>query len=271
MIDKNYRDNTIVNDDCLVYLKDQVEDDIFDLVIADPPYYTMNNPNITFKKRKDMVRDSKFDLFPSLKDYLGFTQQWIELVSQKAKKDASIYIFCAIQYVSYFIAYLKKFDWEYKGIITWIKTNPAPKVRKKGYVSATEHILFMTRGNFVFNFTKEEKMNNYITTSICMRPERLLDKTNLNKKGKPTTLHPTEKPEDIITPLVLNSSNPDQLILDPFAGTGKTNYVAKKWGRYSLGIELNPKYAIAGQERLSKITPMQYKSSNLGFMIKPKT
>ena len=244
--------NQILLGDCLKILN-TIPDHFFDLVVTDPPFYVMNKPNIKFKHRTDIIQTAKFDGFASYDEFINFTQTWVSLVQQKMKPDASMYIFFGAQYISDLYRYCLSLGFKYKGIIVWHKTNPAPKIRKTGYLSSTEQILFVTQGKPTFNFLGQNAMHNFIQTPICMRPERIKD-LSITKRNKHPTLHPTQKPEAVIKKLVQVSSDPGSRILDPFTGTGTTNKVCLDLNRLCVGIESNPKYVSAAVDRLNMHT-----------------
>jgi site-specific DNA-methyltransferase (adenine-specific)/modification methylase len=126
--------------------------------------------------------------------------------------------------------------------IIWHKTNPPPKIRKTGFLSSCEAILWSVKGfdedkiPYVFNFKTQKEMHNFIETPICMGNER--------------TKHPTQKPEKVIKHLLEIFSNPKDIILDSFAGSGTTTKVAFDLGRSSISIENNEQYFQIMKERL---------------------
>jgi site-specific DNA-methyltransferase (adenine-specific)/modification methylase len=234
---------------------EQVPDGSFDLVVTDPPFFVMNKKNLKFKNRTDIIQSAAFDTdFQTYEEFLAFTKKWMTLTVQKMKENASIYVFFGAQYISDLLRIGLDLELTYKGILVWHKTNPAPKIRKSGYLSSTELILFLTRGKPTFNFLGQKKMHNFFETSIVMSPERLKDTTIL-RKGRHPTLHPTQKPLKVIKHLITVSSNISDSVLDPFAGTGTTNAACKELDRFCLGIECNAKYVDAAQERVDQVTP----------------
>jgi len=228
---------------------DHVPDASIDLVVTDPPFFIMNKKNLKFKNRADIVQSASFDQFHSYEEFLSFTRKWMTLTVQKMKENSSIYVFFGGQYISDLMRIGLDLGLSYKGILVWHKTNPAPKIRKSGYLSSTELMLFLTKGKPTFNFLGQKKMHNFIETSIVMSPERLKDSTVL-KKGRHPTLHPTQKSLKVIKHLITVSSNIYDIVLDPFTGTGTTNVACKELHRYCLGIESNAKYVNAAQERM---------------------
>lgn len=252
--------NKLILGNCLEILP-QFPDKLFDLVITDPPFNVMNKEDIKFKNRADIKQEADFDQFYSYEDYIKFTKKWIDLIETKMKVDSSLYVFFAVQYITDLMDICLERGMKYKGVLIWHKSNPAPKIRKSGYLSSTEAILFMVKGKPTFNFLGQNKMHNLIETPICMGHERLKDKSRKNKKGKFTTLHPTQKPEALYEHLITVSSNINDLVCDPFAGTGTANVVCQNLERYCIGIEKNEKYINNAKERLKNAKPKKQKSS----------
>ncbi|MBD3255471.1 MAG: hypothetical protein GF383_10280 [Candidatus Lokiarchaeota archaeon] len=255
-----YKGNEILKGNCLDVLP-QLPDQVFDLVITDPPFNVLNKDDLKFEHRTDIKQEVDFDQFESHEDYLQFTGEWVKLVVNKMKEDSSLYVFFAVQYITDLMNICLDHGLKYKGVLIWHKTNPAPKIRKSGYVSSTESVLFMVKGTPTFHFLGQNKMHNLIETPICMGNERLKDKTKKNKTGNFATLHPTQKPEELYEHFVTVSSNPQDLICDPFAGTGTANVACRKLNRYCVGIELNEKYANYARERLKLTKFLGQKSS----------
>lgn len=243
--------NEIFNGSCLEVLQ-EVSDEFIDLVITDPPFNVMNKADLKFKHRTDIKQDAAFDQFDSYDHYLAFTREWVSSVVQKMKSDASLYVFFAAQYMTDLMNICLDQGLKYKGILIWHKTNPAPKIRKSGYLSSTESILFMVKGKPTFNFLGQNKMHNFIETPICMGNERMKHDSKLNKTGNPATLHPTQKPLELYEHLITVSSNVNDLVCDPFAGTGTANVACRRLNRYCIGIEVNEEYANHAKRRLSR-------------------
>jgi DNA modification methylase len=203
----------------------------------------MNKKNIKFKKREDIKRDVEFDHFNSYNEYIIFIDKCMNLISSKMKPNSSAYIFFASQYGGNLINVCKKYELRLKDEIRWHKINPAPKIRKTGYISSIENIYYFIKGKPTFNFLNQNDMHNFIETSICMGNERIKGNNGKN-------LHPTQKPEKVLEKLILISSNPGDLILDCFAGTGTTGVVAKYLKRNYILIEKLKKYYDCIENRL---------------------
>lgn len=216
-----------------------------DAIIVDPPYNTANKNTKVLKGRKARSSDfGKWDYFTD-NDYLNFTENWLELASPSLKENGNLLIFSKLEYVSDIRRIYEKLGFKHHGTIIWHKTNPAPQIRKNGFLSSCEAILWATNGfdnrkiSYTFNFSKQNEMHNFIQTPICMGNER--------------TAHPTQKPKKIITHLIKVFTNENDLILDCFAGSGTLAEAADESKRNSINIENDANYFKIMKERLKKI------------------
>ncbi len=249
---ENFEKNMIIHGDCIQILS-ELPDHIIDLVITDPPFNVMNKEDLKFTHRADIKQGVDFDQFSSYEAYLEFTEKWIKILVDKMKQNSSMYVFFAVQYITDLMNICLNHGLKYKGVLIWHKTNPAPKIRKSGYVSSTESILFMIKGKPIFNFLGQNKMHNLIETPICMGNERLKDTTKKTKNGKNPTLHPTQKPLELYKHLISVSSKENDLVCDPFAGTGTANIACRFLNRFCIGIELNQSYVLHAEKRLREV------------------
>jgi len=216
-----------------------------DAVIVDPPYNTANKNTKVLKGRKARSSDfGKWDYFTN-DEYLNFTTEWIGLVKSILKENGNLLIFSKLEYISDIKRIYEKLGFKHHGTMIWHKTNPAPQIRKNGFLSSCEAILWATNGfdnkkiSYTFNFSKQNEMHNFIQTPICMGHER--------------TAHPTQKPKKVLSHLVKIFTNEKDIILDCFAGSGTLAEVADEFKRDSINIENDPDYFKIMKERLKKI------------------
>ena len=223
-------------------LMDKLDADSIDVVLVDPPYNTANKNTKELKGRKALSKDfGEWDYFGD-SEYLDFTKKWISKVVRVLKKSGNFLIFCKLEYVSDIRRIYESFGLHHHATIIWHKTNPAPQIRKTGFLSSCESILWAVKGfdekkvPYTFNFKSQKEMHNFIETPICMGAER--------------TVHPTQKPEKLIIHLLEIFSNPGDVVLDCFAGSGTTSIAAKKLGRNSISMENNKEYFEIMKKRL---------------------
>jgi modification methylase len=143
--------------------------------------------------------------------------------------------------------------------VVWRKSNPMPNFRGRRFTNAHETLIWATRdqgARYTFNYEALKAGNEDIqvrsdwTLPLCTGEERL-------KNGSGKKLHPTQKPEALLARVILSSSRPDDLVLDPFNGTGTTGAVARHLGRRYIGIERDPAYAKAAERRIASVKPLE--------------
>ncbi|GAB6283278.1 MAG: hypothetical protein STSR0008_20380 [Ignavibacterium sp.] len=145
-------------------------------------------------------------------------------------------------------------------LITWYKTNAMPNITKRTFTHSTEYVCWFVKGNnWNFNYERIKDFNPHKTKDG--KPKQLRDFVDFiempivqgkerikGQNGRAT--HPTQKPERLIELIILASSNEDDLILDPFFGTGTTGVVASRLKRNWIGIEINEKYFKIAYKRI---------------------
>jgi modification methylase len=136
--------------------------------------------------------------------------------------------------------------------LIWRKVNPMPNFRGRRFTNAHETLIWASKSSsskYTFNYEAMKSLNGDLQMRsdwlipICTGEERLK-----NTDGK--KVHPTQKPENLISRVIMSSSNIGDTILDPFFGTGTTGAVSKKLGRNYIGIEQNAKYALEAEKRI---------------------
>ncbi|HHX81336.1 MAG TPA: site-specific DNA-methyltransferase [Acholeplasmataceae bacterium] len=250
--------NNIYLEDVFDFLK-KVDNESIDLAIIDPPY----NQKI-----------DDWDTFKSEKKYFDFTYKWLDLTIDKLKPNGSLYIFNNTYNSAFILTYLVSKGLLFKNWIVWYKKDGFSPSRRK-FVNNQEVILFFTKGEkYTFNYNdvrvpylSTSRINAAKKTGILKNGKRWFPNENgrlcpdvweipsvrLTEKvnGKTIkTLHPTPKPESMIERMIKASSNPGDLVLDLFSGSGTTAYVAKQLDRNFIGCENNLDYFEYIQERL---------------------
>ena len=216
--------------DCLELMKG-IPDSAVDLVITDPPYVIETTGAGIYKQQdKRYIRE-----LDSMKN--GFSEQILDEICRIMRR-INVYFFCSqkqiIPLLDYFVL-KRKCNWN---ILCWHKSNPVPACANK-YLSDTEYILFFRdRGVKIYGEFKT-KFTYYVTP--------------LNKKDKKQYQHPTVKPIGIIENLIINSSNPGDLVLDPFMGSGTTGVACVNTGRDFIGMELDKHYFEIAKRRICSL------------------
>lgn len=217
--------------DCINELKN-IPDKSIDLVVMDPPYGL--NTNSCRPQGGGCFGNKNRDYLNQLSElYSGYDFSTVldELV--RVMKKINIYIWCNKEQVPIYLNYFSDYHFD---ILTWHKSNPVPTCDNK-YLSDTEYLLFFRETGVKIYGDYETKKKYYITP--------------INKEDKALYNHPTVKPQFIIENLIINSSKEDELVLDPFMGSGTTGAACKKLNRNFIGIEIDKNYYNTAVNRIN--------------------
>lgn len=224
----------IFNDDSLEFIENLIcEGFVFDHIITDPPYKISKSNNLdTLRNRRGINFgdwDNKFDL-------LAWIPKYIKLL----KKNGSIIIFCSYLNISNIAEILSENNMIVKDIIVWQKSNPMPRNTKRRYVQDMEFAIWAVRKNSKWTFNKPNDQP-YL---------RSLFKFPI-VSGKEKTIHPTQKSLKLMKEIISIHTNKNDIILDPFMGSGTTGVACVNLERNFVGIEKNKKYYKIAKERLN--------------------
>jgi modification methylase len=231
-----------------------------DLVFADPPYNLQLQGDL---KRPDDSRvdavDDDWDKFSSFAAYDEFTRAWLLACRRLMKPSATLWVIGSYHNIFRVGAILQDCGFWILNDVVWRKSNPMPNFRGRRFTNAHETLIWASREaggkGYTFNYEALKAGNDDLqvrsdwTIALCTGEERL-------KNGDGKKLHPTQKPEALLARVILASSRPDDLVLDPFCGTGTTAAVAKRLGRRFVGIERDAFYARAAEQRLAAVEPL---------------
>ena len=245
--------------DCVAELSHLPAESV-DLVFADPPYNLQLQGDL---KRPDDSRvdavDDDWDKFSSFSAYDDFTRAWLIASRRVMKPNATLWVIGSYHNIFRVGAILQDLGFWILNDVIWRKQNPMPNFRGRRFTNAHETLIWASRDaearRYTFNYEALKAGNEDIqvrsdwTLALCTGEERLKGK---DKKK----LHPTQKPEALLARVILSSSRPDDLVLDPFSGTGTTGAVAKRLGRRFVGIERDAAYAAAANARIAAIEPL---------------
>src|SRR3989454_1266074 len=231
-----------------------------DLVFADPPYNLQLRNEL---RRPDDSRvaavDDDWDKFASFESYDAFTRAWLVACRRLMKRSATLWVIGSYHNIYRVGAILQDLGFWILNDVIWRKTNPMPNFRGRRFTNAHETLIWASRDAaakaYTFNYEALKAGNEDIqvrsdwTLALCTGEERL-------KGESGRKLHPTQKPEALLARVILSSSRPDDLVLDPFCGTGTTGAVAKRLGRRFIGVEREGAYAKAARSRIAKVAPL---------------
>jgi len=243
--------DTVWIGDCIEVMS-EFPDGCVDLIFADPPYnLTLRQPLYRPEGGEYKGVKNDWDKFDSLADYSTFTWNWLWHARRVLKDDGAIWITGTYHNIFVIGNTLMTMDWFILNDVIWIKSNPTPNFAGVRFCAATETLIWATKKqgvkytfNYhymkVFNDGKQMRSDWYIP--VCRGKERL------KVDGK--TAHPTQKPEALLELVILSTSNPGDIILDPFFGTGTTGAVADRLGREWVGIDSNEAYVDMALDRI---------------------
>src|SRR5271163_2784618 len=231
-----------------------------DLVFADPPY------NLQLKgelKRPDESHvdavNNDWDKFSSFATYDDFTRAWLMACRRVMKPSATLWVIGSYHNIFLVGTVLQDLGFWILNDIVWRKSNPMPNFRGRRFTNAHETLIWAARDaakrDYTFNYEALKAGNDGVQMRsdwfipLCTGEERLK-----GRDGK--KLHPTQKPEALLARVVLAASRPDDLVLDPFCGTGTTGAVAHRLRRRFIGIEREAAYAAAAEKRIGATEPM---------------
>ncbi len=249
--------NRIITGDCIAAMAALPAGSV-DLVFADPPYNLqlrgeLHRPD---NSRVDAV-DAAWDRFASFADYDRFTKGWLAEARRVLKPDGAIWVIGSYHNIFRVGAAMQDEGFWLLNDVVWRKSNPMPNFRGKRLTNAHETLIWAARSEksrYTFNYEALKSLNEGVqmrsdwVIPLCTGSERLKDAAG-------DKAHPTQKPEALLHRVLVGTTNPGDLVLDPFFGTGTTGAVAKRLGRDFIGIERDPGHAALASARLDKVRP----------------
>jgi modification methylase len=231
-----------------------------DLVFADPPYNLQLQGDL---KRPDDSRvdavDDDWDKFASFEAYDDFTRAWLVACRRLMKPHATLWVIGSYHNIFRVGTLIQDLGFWILNDIVWRKSNPMPNFRGRRFTNAHETLIWAAREagkrDYTFNYealkagNEDIQMRSDWFIPLCTGDERLK-----GRDGK--KLHSTQKPEALLARVLLAASRLDDMVLDPFCGTGTTGAVAHRLRRRFIGIERQADYAAAAEDRISAIEPL---------------
>ena len=229
-----------------------------DMIFADPPYNLQLGGEL---KRPDEsvvdAVDDDWDRFASFADYDAFTRAWLAQAHRVLKPDGTLWVIGSYHNIFRVGAALQDLGFWILNDVVWRKSNPMPNFRGKRFTNAHETLIWCARDRqakrYTFNYDAMKTLNDDLQMRsdwlipICAGHERL--------KANGAKAHATQKPEALLHRVILAATEPGDVILDPFFGSGTTGAVAKRLGRRWIGIEREARYVKLARERIAKVQP----------------
>lgn len=251
-------DHVLVGD-CIEHLN-RLPEGSADLVFADPPYNLQLAGALTRPDQSlvDAV-DDHWDQFASFASYDAFTREWLSACRRVMKPNATIFVIGSYHNIFRVGAILQDLGFWILNDIVWRKANPMPNFRGRRFTNAHETLIWAARDQnakkYTFHYEALKAGNEDCQARsdwylpLCTGGERLKDAAG----GK---AHPTQKPEALLQRVLLSTTNPGDLVVDPFFGTGTTGAVARRFGRHFVGIERESTYAEVARARIDATEPL---------------
>jgi modification methylase len=249
---------TIIQGECLEQLA-KLPDRSVDLVFADPPYnLQLGGELLRPDNSKVDAVDDDWDRFESFEAYDAFTRAWLKECRRVLKDDGALWVIGSYHNIFRVGAALQDLGFWILNDIVWRKSNPMPNFKGTRFTNAHETLIWAAKARggrrYTFNYDAMKMANDELqmrsdwTLPLCTGEERLKDEAGVKA-------HPTQKPEALLHRVILASSRPGDVILDPFFGTGTTGAAAKRLGRRFIGIEREAEYVRLAKARIARITP----------------
>lgn len=261
--------NSILQGDCVEMMRSLPAASV-DMIFADPPYNLQLGGDLHRPEgsKVDAVTDD-WDKFESLAAYDRFTHAWLAEARRILKPNGTIWVIGSYHNIFRVGSALQDQDYWILNDIVWRKANPMPNFKGTRFTNAHETLIWASTGEkarYTFNYRAMKTLNDELQMRsdwlipICGGAERL------KKDGH--KVHPTQKPEALLYRIMLACTNPGDVVLDPFFGTGTTGAVAKRLGRNFIGVEREDDYIAAAQERIELALPLDERA--IKTMMAPK-
>ena len=226
-------------------------------VFADPPYNLQLRGEL--RRPDDSLVDGvddDWDKFNDFAAYDAFTRDWLTECQRILTKDGTIWVIGSYHNIFRIGAMLQDLGFWILNDVIWRKTNPMPNFRGRRFTNAHETMIWAAKSQksrYKFNYQSMKALNDDLqmrsdwTMPLCTGAERLRNVHGLK-------LHPTQKPEALLHRVIMASTSPGDVIVDPFLGSGTTAAVAKRLHRHFIGIERHPAYVEAAWGRVAAET-----------------
>ena len=247
--------NQIVQGDCIANMNALPAESV-DLVFADPPYNLQLGGDLSRPDNSHVAGVTEaWDQYDTMDAYDLFTQEWMAAARRILKPNGAIWVMGSYHNIFRVGTVLQDQQFWILNDIIWRKTNPMPNFRGTRFTNAHETLIWASKSEDAkptFHYDAMKMLNEGVqmrsdwTLPICTGRERL-------KKSDGKKAHPTQKPESLLHRVILATTNPGDVIVDPFFGTGTTGAVAKKLGRKFIGFEREEEYIIHASRRIANI------------------
>ncbi len=242
------KDFVLYRGDCIDVLS-KFDEHTFDLVFADPPYFLSNGGFTCQSGKRAPVKKGQWDQSHGVEQDHDFTTEWLRAVQRVLKPSGTLWV-SGTQHVIFNVGFaMQKLGYKLLNTVTWFKPNASPNLSCRYFTHSSEIIVWASPGGkgklkHTFNYQAMKAQNGGkqmrdVWTMLTPRPSE-------KEHGR----HPTQKPLALLDRIVEASSNEDQVVLDPFCGSGTTGVASVAKGRRFVGIEMDPQYLDLSRRRL---------------------
>jgi modification methylase len=245
-----------IEGDCVAEMN-ALPEGVADLVFADPPYNLQlaNELRRPDNSKVDAVDDG-WDQFASMAEYDHFTRDWLKAARHVLKDTGAIWVIGSYHNIFRVGAIMQDLGFWILNDVIWRKVNPMPNFRGKRFTNAHETLIWAIKSrdqkSYTFNYEAMKALNDELqmrsdwNLPICSGGERLKDEAGAKA-------HSTQKPEALLHRVLLASTHPGDVVLDPFFGSGTTGAVARRLGRRFIGIERDANYVRLARSRIDAV------------------
>ena len=239
--------------DCVDFLNrlaDANPNGCVDMIFADPPYF-LSNGGISCQSGKMVsVNKGTWDKSKGPDQNHEFNKKWLAACQRVLKPNGTIWV-SGTAHVIYSIGFaMQQLGFKILNDITWVKPNPPPNLSCRYFTHAAETVIWAaknTHSRHVFHYQKMREMAGGKQMKSVW--DRIYPPNGPEKEfGK----HPTQKPLELLERILLANSNPEDLVLDPFMGSGTTGVAAVQMKRRFIGIELESQYIALATKRITR-------------------
>ena len=247
-----FQDNdfTLLKGDSFKLLK-KLESKSIDMIFADPPYF-LSSGGISCQNGKQVsVNKGEWDYSKTIEDRIKYHRKWIALCRDVLKDNGTIMISSTLHSVYAIGVALELEGYSIINNIIWKKTNPAPNLACRCFTHSTETVIWARKqltlkkkGKHYFNYEamKEENEGKQMKDVWEFEEPEIVETATAPRSEKKFGKHPTQKPVKLLERLIVAASKENDLILDPFNGSGTTGIVAAQLNRKYIGIEIDKEY-----------------------------
>ncbi len=244
----------LINGSCFTYLK-KIESKTISFIFADPPYFLSGKGITCSGGQMVSVKKGSWDEIKQINEKLSFSKKWLKECERILKDDGTIMISGTFHIIHIIGTALEQVGFKIINNITWEKTNPPPNLACKCFVHSSETILWAKKCNakkYFFNYRLMKEIN---------KGKQMKDIWNFGRPKKEETKfgkHPTQKPLALLERIILATTKEDDIVLDPFMGSGTTGVASIKLNRKFIGIEKEAEYVEIAKKRIKEEEVKKY-------------